>query len=338
MFDDLFRQIRSLEEGIEVRVPIEPDARGYLDKECPVDTCRFQFKVQADDWRDKFRDEQVFCPFCGHDAPANEWWTTEQIEHAEAQAVDQMSGMVGEALRQGARKFNRNQPRSGFLTMTMEVKGAREHVIVPAPSAEEFELQIKCDSCGSNFSVIGSAFFCPCCGDSSAERLFDQALAKVRAKAENALTIEQQLATTLGRDDTALIRSSLIETALMDCVVALQRLAEQLYGRVGSPERLPMNLFQRIDDGSERWRQATGHGYEEWLAPQELTDLKLLVERRHLLSHTDGMIDQRYLDRTGDSHYKVGQRIVVSQDDVVGLASLVARLGAGMRTDAPPTP
>ena len=261
MFDDLFRQIRSLEEGIEVRVPIEPDARGYLDKECPVDTCRFQFKVQADDWRDKFRDEQVFCPFCGHDAPANEWWTTEQIEHAEAQAVDQMSGMVGEALRQGARKFNRNQPRSGFLTMTMEVKGAREHVIVPAPSAEEFELQIKCDSCGSNFSVIGSAFFCPCCGDSSAERLFDQALAKVRAKAENALTIEQQLATTLGRDDTALIRSSLIETALMDCVVALQRLAEQLYG----PRRVARTIAHESFSKNRRWLGALAPSHRPWL-------------------------------------------------------------------------
>jgi len=339
MFDDVIRQIENLERGIEIRVPIAADAEGYLDKECPAERCQFQFKVLEDDWREKFRDEEVFCPYCGHASPADTWFTTEQVEHAKEQALGQVSGIIGEALRRDAANFNRRQPRGGFVTMSMDVRGSRQQrAIISAPSAEEFELKITCEVCSSRFSVVGSAFFCPCCGDSSAERLFDQALTKTRAKTDSVGIIELQLAASLGRDEARLVARSLTETALVDCVVALQRLAEQLYRRLPNTGPPAMNVFQRIDDGSNLWRAAVGHGYEAWLTDHELHEVKTLFERRHLLSHTDGIVDDRYLARTGDHSYQRGQRIIIKEHDVAKLTELVGRLGQGLKTDAPRTP
>jgi hypothetical protein len=45
MFEHLQRQLRDLSKTKEITVPIEADADGFLDKECPSKKCLFQFKV-----------------------------------------------------------------------------------------------------------------------------------------------------------------------------------------------------------------------------------------------------------------------------------------------------
>ena len=34
MFDDLIKEIKNLEKGVTLSIPIEADEDGYLDKEC----------------------------------------------------------------------------------------------------------------------------------------------------------------------------------------------------------------------------------------------------------------------------------------------------------------
>src|ERR1700719_1361457 len=94
---------------VEVSAGSLPDEEGYIDRECPSPECMFSFKVYTDDWRDTVRDEEVFCPFCGHSADAKKWFTTEQVENAKQQALAQVKGMLGEAIRRDAAVFNRRQ-------------------------------------------------------------------------------------------------------------------------------------------------------------------------------------------------------------------------------------
>ena len=74
MFDDLTREIGRF-DGAMVSVPIPIDDDGYLDRDCPSGACQFGFKVLEADWLSKVDDEEVFCPFYCHSAPANEWNT-----------------------------------------------------------------------------------------------------------------------------------------------------------------------------------------------------------------------------------------------------------------------
>src|SRR5690606_22363244 len=178
MFDDFIRELEKLErQRIEVRIPVEADEDGYLDKECPSDLCLFQFKVHEEDWTNLVSDDGVFCPMCRHSAPADAWWTREQLNGAERQ--------VNEALRRGAKEFNRRQRSSGFVRMSLEVRGTRaRRAIVPLASTEPLDLRITCEACTARYAVVGSAFFCPACGHSSATRVFDDSVREVRLIAE----------------------------------------------------------------------------------------------------------------------------------------------------------
>lgn len=333
MFDDLIRELGNLEPGSTISVPVETDAEGYVDKECPSENCQFQFKVLSEDWGELFGDDAVNCPLCGHRAPSASWWTAEQIEHAKREAREYVEGIIGSSLHKAVRDFNRSQPTSGFIRMSMEWNGRRAtRAIIPVHASEPLDLKITCAECSARFSVVGSAFFCPCCGHNSVERMFDDALSKVRVKVEAVPLIKEVYEQQGKNDEGELVARTLLETSLADCVVAFQMIAEQLYTASPHAQQAPMNVFQRIDDGSRLWKQATGKSYENWLTSTELTDLRFFFQRRHLFAHAEGIVDQRYLDRSGDASYSVGQRIVVKQMDVLRMVELIGKLVAAMKT------
>ena len=334
MFEKLMRDLKKLEKGFNVTLPVVPDAHGFIDKECPAEACRTLFKVHAEDWTALFRDEAVFCPACRAEAPSKSWWTTAQVEHAQKMGINKMANIVNRGLEEGAHEFNRSQPRSGFITMSMKMSpSARKPVDLPLPVADALELEIQCEGCRARFRVLGTAFFCPCCGANLVERIFDDALRKVRLKADTAATVEAAVAATSSKDDAALVSRSMIETAFTDVVTAFQAFLEQRFtGRYCPPAPPPKkNVFQRLTDGSALWRDHAGEGYDAWLTAAELERLAVLFQRRHVLAHRDGIIDADYLTKTADASYKAGQRLVTSRGDVHELADLVARIVAGVR-------
>ena len=328
MFKTLLKEIDRLKSGATVSIPIEADERGYIDKECPSANCQDLFKVLEQDWADRFRDEEVFCPTCGHAAPANQWWTTVQVEQAREQAFAQVESRIDKAMRRDARDFNRQQPRGGFIRMSMKVSGTERRVVVMSlKAAEILERCIACENCHARYAVLGPSFFCPCCGHNSVNRMFKSALDKVRAKASQLDTIRQAVGRETSRDTAESLCRSILESGVTDCVVTFQHYAHHRYISIAGVASPPVNVFQRLDRGSALWRDATGDGYDDWLTASEFDQLKLLFQRRHLLAHTDGIVDEKYLNSSGDSTYRVGQRIVVTVDDVVTMATLVAKLG-----------
>ncbi len=327
MFEDLIKQLRGL-NGRSISIPIETDEKGYIDKQCPSEQCEFLFKVNEEDWSKLFKDEAVWCPMCRHEAPADQWFTKEQVEHAKSEALMVVKGEMNKALRSGAQKFNRTQPGNSFISMSMEVRGGTQRTYtLPAKAADVMQLEIQCDACSARFSVIGSAYFCPACGANSVIRTFHDSLRKIRAKRDSEETVRQALGEAVGKDEAELTCRSLRETCLSDGVTAFQKYCEGLYEPFG---KAPFNAFQRIDEGSELWSSAIGQGYEAWLSAQELSSLKVLYQKRHILAHNEGVVDQRYIEKSGDAAYKPGQRLVVSKGDVEMLLSLLEELGSGL--------
>lgn len=331
MFEKTLRELKKL-DGIKVSVPIEADSEGYLDKECPAENCKFNFKVKEEDWVNVFKDEAVYCPLCRHKAEADSWWTTEQIESAKKQALRRIEGQIGRALEADARSFNRRQPRSSFIKMSMKVSGFPKYpMMLPIPAKELLERKIQCEECGSRYSVIGSAFFCPCCGHNSVEKTFDDSIEKILSKINNLDVIRKTFAEIGKKDEGEITVRSLIESAISDGVTAFQRLSEELYGKMPGNPPAPFNVFQRIDDGSVYWKNACGNGYEDWLTSSELVDLKLLFQKRHLLAHREGIVDQKYIDKSGDITYAVGQRIVIIDIDIRKLVELITKVANELR-------
>ena len=327
--DELIKEIRKL-GNIKVQLSIETDDDGYLDRECPSEDCLFQFKVLLEDWKALFRDEEVFCPMCGKAGLADTFHTTEQAKQMEEQALDYFGAKITHALDRGARAFNRRQPKDSFIKMSMQVKGNKwVKPLIPLKAQKEFQLKIKCEKCSANFSVIGSAFFCPCCGHSAAIRVFKDAMAKIEAKVSNLEVIRKAVA-EVSEDEAAVTCRSLLESALSDGVVAFQRLCEELYSQHSQAQsKLPINVFQRLSDGSNLWKQLVGKSYDDFFSPAELERLQVLFQRRHLLAHREGIVDQKYIERSKDTGYEVGQRIVVKERDVLDMVRLIRKLTSG---------
>lgn len=326
MFERLIKELKELERTKQISVPIEADKDGYLDRECPNDDCLFQFKVDENDWKKLFKDEKVFCPLCRHEAKSNSWFTTEQIEQAKEQAIKHIHGRIDKALEQGAKDFNSKQPRNSFIKMSVKLTGTKPmHYIMPVPSKEEMQLKIQCKVCNANYAVIGSAFFCPCCGHNSAEESFDNSLKKIQDKIKN-IPIIRQAVETVSKDEAENTCRSLIESSLSECVVAFQRFCEVNFTTRAPEKSVKFNAFQNIEIGATYWKDILGETYADWLTVDEMTRLNLLFQKRHLLAHTEGIVDQKYLDKTNDTSYKAGQRIVIKEKDVLELVGLVKKL------------
>ncbi|HXS54011.1 MAG TPA: hypothetical protein VN782_15860 [Usitatibacter sp.] len=329
MFEKLLRTLEEIGQTKKISIPIEADPKGYIDKQCPNSECEFLFKVHEQDWSDAGRGDSMWCPMCGLTSPTDQWFTKEQVEHARAEAVSMLQGKINDAMREDANAFNARQRRDGFIRMSMAVTGGRNRTfVIPAAAREEMQLEIRCERCTCRFSVIGAAYFCSSCGHSSADRVFEDSLRKIRAKTDNVEVVRSAIASRGQKDDAELTCRSLVESSLADGVTAFQRFCESIYP--GS-EAVPKSAFQRINQGSRLWRIAIGAGYEEVLDGEELHSLKVLFQRRHLLAHQEGIVDEDYLKKSGDTSYKAGQRVVVTAKDVDALVVILDKLAKSLR-------
>ncbi|EIM63787.1 hypothetical protein [Desulfobacter postgatei] len=330
MFEDLIKEMERM-NGQSVSVPIESDEKGYIDKQCPSEDCEFIFKVNSDDWSNIFKDEAVWCPLCRHEAPADQWFTKEQVDHAKAEALAVVKGKINNALKSGAEKFNRRQSKNSFISMSMKVSGGKRRThTIPAKAAELMQLEIQCENCSSRFAVIGSAYFCPACGHNSVTRTFSDSLRKIKAKKESVEVVRKALIESTGKDEAELTCRSIIETSISDGVVAFQKYCEGLYEPYG---KAPFNAFQRLYQASDLWKAVIGKGFDAWLSNEEIKSLNTLYQKRHLLAHNEGIVDSKYIQKSSDTTYKEGQRIVVSGRDIESLVTILDKLGKAIESE-----
>ena len=301
MFDETIRALQQLDGTTSISVPISYDEEGYFDRECPSEECQFQFKVHLEDWKAKVRDEEVFCPFCGHSADSTEWNTEEQLEHIKQLAHSHLQSTVGSALKRDAARWNRRQPRNNFISMTMKVGNRPQHVALPPAAAEPMRLKIVCSVCECRYAVIGAAYFCPSCGHNAADHVFALTIAGIRKSLE-ALS---EVRAAIPDPDTAENTSRLIvESGLQSAVTAFQRCAEAFFANLPTSPTARRNAFQNLAEGSQLWQAETGKSYRDHLSEDELDRLTRSFQQRHLLAHTQGIVDEDYLRKRGLSGFR----------------------------------
>jgi hypothetical protein len=325
MFDNLQKELRRLAATQQVSVPMESDAEGYLDKECPAKACLFQFKIYGEDWTNIERDDEVFCPSCRHAAPAKSWFTTAQIEAAKEYALGTVINGLNGAMRADAQASKRRQKPGALLSITLDVKGGKDALLLPIAAAEPMRLRTRCDDCACRYSYVGAAYFCPSCGKNSASHTFLQTLATIRTSAGLGGTLRG----VLGPDEAEVMTRTLLEKAILDTVTSFQRLAEQLYeARTGKEPR--RNAFQNLDAGSAMWETELGVSYAQLLEAAAVTQLRVYYQQRHLLAHQQGIVDNDYVTRSGDTTYEVGQRLLIKESAALKFADLVEQLGTAL--------
>ena len=327
MFNQLRRELRRLEGSHHVSVSVQSDEDGYLDRQCPVRDCGFEFKVHLEDWQDVIQNSAV-CPFCGHLAEPHVWNTQEQSEHFREIALSYLRKRIGRAMRHDAKQWNRRQPRKGPVSVTMNVKGRPERIILPPPAADLMRLRLRCQECGCRYAFVGTAYFCPGCGEQDSEAHFVQTVSGLRRQLK---ALPEVSAGITDRDAAEDIRRVLIEYVLQQVVTAFQVYAESMYCKLANGSEPQPNAFQNLERGSKLWCDVTGERYSEYISNGEIKELKRAFQQRHLLAHTEGIVDKNYVERSGDSTHEIGQRIVINDTTVRQYLDVIEKLGAGLK-------
>lgn len=330
MFDALLNEIEKI-KNTSYSMRVLADREGYIDKECPDSKCLKKFKVFGEDWSTLSQDAVIHCPFCGFEADFNKWNTTEQIKQAREQAIQKVQYDINKAIEKGAkeadkqlsRKFNRDS----FIKMNISYKGKHTFFVdMPAQALDEMQQKIECPFCHFKYEVIGSGFFCPKCGENSAEQTFTNTIDKVKGNIKNLPIIFNSIS-AINKDEAARTCESLRINSLNDLVVAFQRLCESLYGKIRPTETIKKNLFQRLDDGSQKFKDAINYGYNDLISDIELQQVKTCFQKRHCFTHNDGIVDEDYIKKSGDNSHKLGQHLNVSDLEILNYMEIVNKLG-----------
>lgn len=332
MFDEILREIEQMQKSFTLSIDLPVDDKGYFDRQCPHRDCKSAFKIFDPHWEEKIANDRAYCPKCGVSESTDEFNTPAQQKYIEDVGEAYVAKQFNDAM---ARAANRTPPKTisgGLIDIKTSISFQADPVVTPAPSQarEVLRQEFVCGECECKYSAVGAAYFCPACGHNSAISDFDQTVQTTLKAVELMDQIKSTVAENADEDTAANIEEQMAEDQIENLVTALQRVTEALYEKIPGAATPPFNVFQRIDDASQLWLQATASSYSDVLSEKELSFLKVMIQRRHKLGHAQGIVDDRYINRSGDASYAAGQRLVVKRRDVIEMAEIVRKLVAGL--------
>ena len=66
----------------------------------------------------------------------------------------------------------------------------------------------------------------------------------------------------------------------------------------------------------------------------ELSELNVVFQKRHLLAHNEGIVDENYLKKSRDTSYRLNQRIVISERNIEDLLTCLEKLYSGLKAES----
>jgi len=304
--------------GDQFEIPLRPDAEGYIGRECPVKECTGHFKITPGTGLED--PNGCYCPYCGYHAEHDEFYTQAQIEYAKSIVMREVTRELHGMLEGMARQM-RSRP-GALIQLSARVEPHR-----PLPlrtyGGKELETEIACDDCTLRFAIYGVYGYCPDCGVHS----------NLQALRKNAELIEKQLGVAEGAEDPA-FAERLTWDALGNCVSAFDGwgrvVVEEYQGKAADPGVLKGMSFQRLTAASTKIQAAFGFDFVAEAGASAFSETVRAFAKRHVISHRLGVVDQKYVDDTGDAKAVVGRKVQISPTEVRGALAVVLRLGEAL--------
>jgi hypothetical protein len=302
--------------GKRIGVPIPKDENGYVGRECPVATCEGYFKIRPGTGLTG-ENLPCHCPYCGHTGPTDTFWTKDQLEYAKSVALREITNALRKDLK--GLEFD-HKPKGQFgIGISMKLKHGP-----PLPvryyREQSLETAVTCDQCTLDYAVFGVFGFCPDCRTHNSLQILLQNLSLTR----------KQIALADSVTDSDL-RRHLVEDALENCVSAFDGFAREACRirslRSTDPAKAASLSFQNTHRAADKLKALFAIDIEATMPAEEWRALYLAFMRRHLIAHKAGVVDQQYLDETGEAAQLLGRRLSVVSADVLQLLGQVEQLG-----------
>lgn len=307
--------------GSRISVPIKPDEDGFTGRECPESDCEGYFKVEfgtglVDD------DVLCHCPYCGYAAGHDEFWTKEQIEYIGSIAMRKVTG----ALRKDLKKMEFDlKPKGPFgIGASLTFKPGRP-IPVRYYREKKLETEVVCTNCTLRYSVYGVFAFCPDCGRHNSLQILDKNIEVVEKMVDFAESAETE------------ITRGFIENALEDCVSIFDGFGRELCRihakNATNPTIAARISFQNLEGAKRNLQDAYGIDLSSAVIDDEWRALVRGFQKRHLLAHRMGVVDQDYISKATDGEAVVGRKIRIKSDEVKELLQLVGRVAHKLSID-----
>jgi hypothetical protein len=295
---------------ITTSVSFRPDEDGYLGRECPQ--CERYFKVTLGTGLKGT--SHCICPYCGKNAESNKFFTQDQVNYARSVALNDFSKAIVKELKR--HEFT-SRPRGPFgIGISLKVKGA-EFQIEPYQE-RTLETEVVCDSCGLRYAVYGVFAYCPDCGVRNSLQVLTKSLAFAGKELD------------LSVSDTEHAERWIAE-ALENAVSAFDAFGREtcrVHEAAATDTAKAENVsFQSVAKAAENVRKLFAIDLESFVSPNEWRIILRLFQARHLIAHRAGVVDQQYIDLSGDKSAEVNRKLRIDSAEVRRLLHILTTLG-----------
>ena len=306
----------------QISVPIKPDQDGFTGRECPQTECDGYFKIEFGTGL-KGEGLPCHCPYCGHTADHDQFWTKEQLEYAKSVAMRQITDTV----RRELKKMEFDHPARGSFGIGMSMK-LKPGAPVPLRHYREkrLETEVVCDHCTLRYTIYGVFAYCPDCGAHNSKQILSKNL--------DLAIKELDLAQQIKEDDLA---ERLIADSLESAVSAFDGFGREITqvhsAKATAPARVADLSFQNLGGVRKNLQALFGFDLALGIDADEWQLAVRCFNKRHLLAHKMGVIDQKYIDAANDASAMVGRRINIDADEVRSLVEVIRRLGDHLKSE-----
>lgn len=297
---------RNLERlGNRVDVAIKSDEDGYVGRECPVGSCLGYFKITFGTGLKG--PAPCHCPYCGHTGDQNTFWTREQVEYAHSVAMRQVTDALHRDLK--SLEFD-HKPQGGFgFGISLKVTAGQPHPI-RYYREKKLETHIVCENCTLRYAIYGVFGWCPDCGVHNSRQILTKNLELAQKELALADAAEGELA------------EHLIGDALENAVSAFDGFSRAISAQIGHEIR-----FQSLPGARRNVQDVFGFDFSDVVDAKEWDFICRMFQKRHLLSHKMGVIDDEYVQKANDPTAMAGRKVTIGQDEVQVSLALVQRMG-----------
>jgi hypothetical protein len=291
--------------GDQFSISLQPDADGYLGRECPIEECLGYFKITPGTGLKG--PAPCHCPYCGHVGEANTFSTKEQIEYARSVVIRR----VTDALHQDLKSLEfESKPKGAFgIGISLKVTQSASHP-VRYYREKQLETEVVCDNCTLRYAIYGVFGWCPDCGAHNSLQILTKNLELARKELLLAEAAEKELA------------EHLVGDALENVVSAFDG-----FGREICLQKAADIRFQNIAAARRKVQETFGFDFADGLGTDDWEYACRVFQKRHLLAHKMGVIDEEYVQKTNDPKAVTGRKIQVSRADVTSAIDIVEALG-----------
>jgi hypothetical protein len=311
-------------DHMQVSVRIPRDEKGMMGRECPK--CELIFKIRPGTGL-KGKDLPCRCAYCGHVANHDQFWTKEQIEYAKSVALHEFVDQFHDELK----KLEFDHPPRGPFGIGISLKLTTQTYPLRYYHEPKLETDVVCERCTLVYAIYGAFAFCPDCGSHNSFTILCKNLELAEKMLALAGTQEPDFAEHLVGDALENVVSALDGFGREICKVATSKAT--------NPAGAEEVRFQNLVGARGRIQKLFGFDLTTFVPMLDWEFACRCFQKRHLLAHKMGVIDDNYVQATKDPAAVVGRKVHISPDEVKRLIDVVRQLGERLtgRLLPPPT-